>query len=74
MFACAAQDDKPEFEEPVNVLVFSKTKGYRHESISSGLKMLYDQSKKQNWVITATENSGLFNDDFLSNFDVSCIS
>ena len=68
--ACTAQDDKPEFEKPVNVLVFSKTVGFRHESISSGLKMLYDQSKKQNWVITATENAGLFNDDFLSNFDV----
>ena len=68
--SCAAQDDKPEFEKSVNVLVFSKTMGYRHESISTGLKMLYDQSKKQNWVITATENSGLINDDFLSNFDV----
>ena len=69
-FACTAQDDKPEFEKPVNVLVFSKTAGFRHESISSGLKMLFDQSKKQNWVITATENSGLLRDEFLSNFDV----
>jgi type 1 glutamine amidotransferase len=68
-FACTAQD-KPEFEKPVNVLVFSKTAGFRHESISSGIKMLYDQSKKQNWVITATENSGLLRDEFLSKFDV----
>jgi len=68
-FACTAQD-KPAFDKPVNVLVFSKTAGFRHESISSGLKMLYDQSKKQNWVITATENAGLFTDGFLSNFDV----
>lgn len=68
--SCSAQNDKPEFDNPINVLVFSKTMGYRHESISTGLKMLYDQSKKQNWVITATENSGLFSDDFLSNFDV----
>jgi uncharacterized protein len=37
-FACTAQDDKPEFEKPVNVLVFSKTAGFRHESISSGPK------------------------------------
>ncbi|TNF45614.1 MAG: ThuA domain-containing protein, partial [Bacteroidetes bacterium] len=68
--ACTAQDNKPEFEKPVNVLVFSKTAGFRHESISSGLKMLFDQSKKQNWVITATENAGLLRDDFLSKFDV----
>ena len=69
--ACNAQDDKPAFEKPINVLVFSKTLGYRHESISSGLKMLYDQSKKQNWVITATENAGLLRDDFLAKFDVA---
>ncbi len=68
---CQAQDDKPEFEKPLNILVFSKTMGFRHESISSGLKMLYDKSKKQNWIITATENSDLFTDDVLSGFDVA---
>jgi type 1 glutamine amidotransferase len=68
-FACSAQN-KPEFEKPLNILVFSKTAGFRHESISSGLKMLYDQSKKQNWIITATENAGLFTESFLSGFDV----
>lgn len=67
--ACTAQE-KPEFEKPLQVLVFSKTAGFRHESISTGLKMLYDQSAKQNWVITATENSALFSDNFLSVFDV----
>lgn len=67
---CNAQD-KPDFEKSVNILVFTKTMGYRHESISSGLKMLYDQSKKQNWVITATENAGLLRDDFLAKFDVA---
>lgn len=71
IISCKAQDDKPEFEKPINVLVFTKTLGYRHESISSGLKMLYDLSKKQNWVITATENSGLLRDDFLAKFDVA---
>ncbi len=71
VITCNAQDDKQAFEKPINVLVFSKTLGYRHESISSGLKMLYDQSKKQNWVITATENAGLLRDDFLAKFDVA---
>src|SRR5665811_342688 len=68
---CQAQSDKPDFDKPINVLVFSKTVGFRHESISSGLKMLYDQSKKQNWVITATEDAGLLRDDFLAKFDVA---
>lgn len=69
IFCCTAQD-KPDFDKPVNVLVFSKTAGFRHESISSGLKMLFDMSKKQNWVITATENAGLINDAVLANIDV----
>ena len=62
---------KPEFEKPIHVLVFSKTAGYRHASISYGIKMLYDQVKKQNWIITATEDASLFTDDFLKNFDVA---
>ncbi len=70
-FNCQAQNDKPKFEKPLNILVFTKTVGYRHESISTGLKMLYDQSQKENWIITATENDDLFNDDFLSEFDVA---
>ncbi len=68
--SCNAQK-KQEFEKPINVLVFSKTSGYRHASISSGIKMLYDQSKKQNWVITATEDASLLRDDFLAKFDVA---
>ena len=63
--------DKQAFEKPIHILVFSKTAGYRHASISSGIKMLYDQSKKQNWVITATEDASLLRDDFLKKFDVA---
>lgn len=63
--------NKQEFEKPINILVFSKTSGFRHASISSGLKMLSDQSKEQNWVITATEDASLLRDDFLARFDVA---
>ena len=62
---------KQEFEKPINILVFSKTAGFRHASISSGLKMLSDHSRGQNWVITATEDATLFTDDFLARFDVA---
>ncbi len=68
-FACNAQKEQ-KFDKPISVLVFSKTAGYWHASISSGLKMLSDQSKKQNWVITATEDASLFRDGFLDRFDV----
>lgn len=67
--SCAQKD--AEFKEPLHILVFSKTAGFRHASISSGLKMLYDQSQKQNWVITATEEESLLRDDFLAKIDVA---
>mgnify|MGYP006299606647 CR=1 FL=1 len=69
-FSCAAQKEV-EYNEPLNILVFSKTNGFRHASISSGLKMLYDLSPKQNWVITATEDASLFSDHQLENYDVA---
>uniref|UniRef100_UPI003217D6F3 ThuA domain-containing protein n=1 Tax=uncultured Draconibacterium sp. TaxID=1573823 RepID=UPI003217D6F3 len=67
--SCAQKDT--EFKESLNILVFSKTSGFRHASISSGLKMLYDESKKQNWIITATEDASLLNDDILAKIDLA---
>ena len=63
-FYGVAQDQK------INVLVFSKTVGFRHNSISSGLKMLSDLAQERKWVSTATENSDLFTPEFLKTFDV----
>ena len=65
-----AQQQEPEFETPAHLLVFSKNEGFRHESLSSGIKMLYDLSENQNWVITATEDASLFSEKILSEFDV----
>jgi uncharacterized protein len=64
MSSCFAQDKK------INVLVFSKTNGYRHNSISSGLKMMSDLAQERNWILTATENADLFTPEFLKTFDV----
>ena len=69
-FVMCAGEKGPEFEKPAHILVFSKTSGFRHESLSSGIKMLFDLSKKQNWVITATGESSAFNPEILSGFDV----
>lgn len=65
-----AQKKEPKFKDPMHILVFSKTAGFRHASISSGLKMLYDQSKKENWVITATEDASILREDVLDKMDV----
>ncbi len=58
-------------DKKINVLVFSKTAGFRHNSISSGLKMMSELAQERNWVLTATENSELFTPDFLKTFDVA---
>jgi type 1 glutamine amidotransferase len=59
-----AQDKK------INVLVFSKTMGFRHNSISAGIKMMSDLAQERKWVMTATENSDLFTPEVLKIFDV----
>ena len=64
VFSGIAQDKK------INVLVFSKTIGYRHNSISAGLKMMSDLAQERKWVLTATENADLFTPEFLKTFDV----
>jgi len=64
VFPSVAQDKK------INVLVFSKTMGYRHNSISTGIKMMSDLAQERNWILTATENSDLFTPEFLKTFDV----
>lgn len=64
--SCTAEE-----KEPLNILVFSKTMGFRHESISSGIKMIYDQSEKQRWIVTTTEDASLFTDAFLKYIDVA---
>jgi hypothetical protein len=33
--------------------------------------MLYNQSRKQAWVITASEDASIFNDEFLQGIDVA---
>jgi hypothetical protein len=67
----SAQNDGAKFKEPLNILVFTKTSGFRHASISSGLKMIYDQSQDQNWVITATEDAGMLSNELLEKIDVA---
>ena len=62
--------EKKEEVEKIDVLVFTKTKGFRHQSISSGVKCMWELGLKHHWNVTATEDAELFNDEFLSKFDV----
>ncbi len=50
------------------VLVFSKTAGFRHESISSGIKMMKKLGVENEFEIVATESSNQFTTDNLKSF------
>lgn len=58
-------------DKKINVLVFSKTAAFRHNSISAGIKMMSDLAQERNWILTATESGDLFTPSFLKNFDVA---
>jgi type 1 glutamine amidotransferase len=51
----------------VRVLVFSKTAGFRHDSIPVGIKTI--QELNPTWRVTATEDSAVFTDAQLKAFD-----
>ncbi len=66
-----AQKEKNEKgPEAINVLVFSKTEGFRHNSIPNGIKMISEVGQKENWIVTSTENASVFTSDFLDQIDV----
>ncbi|MGC4869388.1 ThuA domain-containing protein [Micromonospora sp. DT53] len=51
-------------------LVFSKTTGYRHDSIPAGISMLQQQAAANNFEMVATEDSSVFTAANLATFDV----
>lgn len=52
------------------VLIFSKTNGFRHESIEAGVEALKREGQKRGWDVRTTENGAFFNDDYLQRFKV----
>ncbi len=56
--------------QELNMLVFSRTAGFRHDSISSGVAMMQNMvNANENWTATFSEDSALF-DGNLSRFDI----
>lgn len=56
----------PQIKNP-KILVFSKTKGYRHRSISTGRKALKKIADKHSWEIEFTEDASEFSMEKLAN-------
>jgi len=57
----------PEF---VNVLVFSKTAGYRHKSIEDGIAAIQKQAEENNFQVSFTEDSEIFKPKTLAPYNV----
>ncbi|HEY0597734.1 ThuA domain-containing protein [Sphingopyxis sp.] len=61
--------DLPALGRPA-VLIFSKTNGYRHDSIPATVAALSRLVEARGWSGFATENAAVFNPDQLARFDV----
>jgi len=55
---------------PLNVLVFSRTQGFRHDSIPDGINAFTKLATKNGWGLMATEDPAVFGDDKLGAVDV----
>lgn len=70
IFLISVQSCHSQAPNDINVLIFSKTKGFRHSSIPAGIQCIWQLGEQRGWKVTATEDAQLFHEDFLSKFDV----
>ena len=57
-------------ESAISVLVFSKTTEFRHSSIKNGIAMIQQLGIGNDFSVDATEDSSLFTDENLANYQV----
>jgi type 1 glutamine amidotransferase len=68
---CASGAARAESPEPAfSVLVFSKTAGYRHDSIPSGIAAIRALGEQNDFRVDASEDATLFNDRNLAQYRV----
>ncbi len=63
-------DPTPSADQPLPVLVFSKTAGFRHESIENGVRALQAIAETRGWTLTPTEDESVFTDANLAAYRV----
>jgi len=56
-------------DAPYDVLVFSKTAGFRHSSISSGVTAIQELGAANDFTVTATEDAGAFTTANLAQYE-----
>lgn len=67
--SCSANDFKTSFIKSNKVLIFSKTNGYRHESIEAGIAAIKKLGTDNNFGVDATEDSLFLTDANLKNYN-----
>lgn len=69
---CDTETDQagtPEFEINQSIMVFSKTEGYRHNSIEQGIEAVKLLGQQHGVAVFATEDASYFNESDLARFD-----
>ena len=66
----AADAPAPTPSRVINLLVITKTAGYRHQVIPTAIRTLVEIGQEAKWGVTATEDTSLVTPDFLAHFDV----
>jgi len=56
-------------DAPYDVLVFSKTAGFRHDAIAVGIQAIRDLGSANSFTVTATEDSSQFNATTLAQYE-----
>src|SRR3954466_8327635 len=56
-------------DAPYDVLVFSKTAGFRHDAIPAGIQAVRDLGAANNFTVTATEDAAAFTTANLAQYE-----
>jgi type 1 glutamine amidotransferase len=68
MVGCSLPSTQTDTTKPFRVLVFSKTLGYRHASITNGIAAIRELSSQHGFAVEATEDSSAFTATNLARF------
>lgn len=68
---CSDKSSEPQYQEDTeSILVFTKTEGYRHQSIPEGVKAMEEIASDNNITTLHTEDAAYFQSDSLAQFNV----
>ncbi|MDZ7692416.1 MAG: ThuA domain-containing protein [Balneolaceae bacterium] len=66
---CSVQNSRAQNDENATLLVFTKTDGFRHNSIPAGVEAFKEIGKAEGYTIDHTEDATVFNEENLAGYD-----